>query len=205
MTRFCPSCGTEVDESALFCPSCGQPIVATGEAEPASAPASPQPHASAAQTEAHPRAAASEGTGRPAPAAQPPPSGVPPPSQLNVPVTWPATLSGWLIGVGVAVAALGALIGFFDPFFNPIDVLLLPAFLAIAATVFFAASVPKVPHLALVTMAVALIGFGAGVDRIGFGGAGLGDLLLFLGTAAATIGALVLELGHDQPLGGRGT
>jgi hypothetical protein len=30
----------------------------------------------------------------------------------------------------------------------------------------------------------------------------VGELLLFLGAAAAVIGALLLELGRDQPLGG---
>ena len=51
------------------------------------------------------------------------------------------------------------------------------------------------------TLAIALVGFGAALDRIGFGGAGIGALLLFLGTAAAAIGAILLELGRDEPLG----
>ena len=120
-------------------------------------------------------------------------------------MTWPTTLSGWLIGIGVALAALGLLIGFVDRAFNPIDVLLLPALLIVAATVFFSTTLPKLPHLTLATLAVALVAFGVGLDRIGFGGAGMGELLLFLGAAAAAIGAIVLEVGHDQPLGGRGS
>ena len=48
---------------------------------------------------------------------------------------------------------------------------------------------PAVPHLRLATLSVALIGFGIALDRLGFGGAGIGELLLFLGTAAAGMGA----------------
>jgi hypothetical protein len=231
MTRFCPNCGTEVDESALFCPSCGQPIeplddlpvARTAAAEPVAAAtslpavtaapaadeapavgaaAAPPIGAGQARTEAHPRSPAAEPEHiRQAPAAAPPRAD----RQVNVPVTWPATLSGWLIGIGVVIAALGVLVGFFDRFFNPIDVLLLPALLLVAATVFFSTTVPRIPYLAVGTLAVALVAFGVGLDRIGFGGAGMAELLLFLGAATAAVGGIVLEVGHDQPLGGRGT
>lgn len=241
MTRFCPSCGTEVDRSALFCPSCGralgaadEPSAATDQAPRASsaaaaappapaatpaasaaAPAPPVPpaptprtpeaeldEADAGRTEAHPRAA-------PSPPDEPPPVAAGATAhrdrQMEIPVTWPTTLSGWLIGIGVVLGALGLLIGFVDRAFNPIDVLLLPALLIVAATVFFSATIPRVPHLALAILAIALVAFGIGLDRIGFGGAGMGELLLFLGAAAASIGAIVLAVGHDQPLGGRGS
>ena len=235
MTRYCPTCGTEVDDAALFCPSCGRPIerVAQPAARPepaeeaaapepvaASAPAPPPPPAprpdgddvaraeaaadeeAEARTEQHPRAAppASDERAVTSPAAAPQRD-----RQLDIPVTWPTTLSGWLIGVGVVMAALGVLIGFVDRAFNPIDVLLLPALLVVAATVFFSATLPRFPHLALATLAVSLVAFGIGLDRIGFGGAGMAELLLFLGSATAAVGALVLALGHDQPLGGRGS
>ena len=114
----------------------------------------------------------------------------------------PVTLSGWLIGIGALVAGLGILIGLFDNgFLNVIDLLLLVALIAISAAVFFSASVASVPNLRLATFIVALIGFGVALDRIGFRGAGVAELLLFLGTAAAAIGAIILELGRDQPLG----
>jgi hypothetical protein len=119
-----------------------------------------------------------------------------------VPVTWPVTLSGWLIGGGALVGAIGALIGLFGRTMNPIDILLLLLLLAVAVTVFFSASVPVIPNLRLATLVVALVGFGMGLDRIGFGGVGVGALLLFLGTAAAGIGCILLELGRDEPLGG---
>jgi hypothetical protein len=53
-----------------------------------------------------------------------------------------------------------------------------------------------------VTLVVVLLAFGMAIDRIMFGGAGIGELLFFLGAAAAAIGAILLELGRDQPLGG---
>lgn len=204
MTRFCPNCGTEIDESALFCPSCGQPIEPLPEEEqPAASDAARAD--STARTAAHP-GPVEAGNAAWTPPGAPPPAPEPSPfSQINVPVTMPATLSAWLIGGGAAVAALGALIGLFGGALNLIEVILLLALVGIAVTVFFSDHVPAIPHLRLATLAVVLVAFGVALDRIGFGIAGLGELLLFLGTGAAAIGAMVLELGYDQPLGGRGT
>jgi hypothetical protein len=113
----------------------------------------------------------------------------------------PVTMSAWLIGAGAALAALGVLISLFDGFLNPIELILLIVLVGIAASVFFAASMPAIPQLRLATLVVVLIGFGIALDRLAFGGAGIGELLLFLGTAAAAIGAIILELGRDQPMG----
>jgi hypothetical protein len=143
----------------------------------------------------------------------PPPRSVPaqapvardePPRQpsVNMPVTWPVMLSGWLIGGGAVLAALGTVVGLFGGPINPIDLLLVLLLLGVAVTVFFSGVVPDIPNLRLVTLAVVLVAFGIGLDRIGFGRAGVGELLLFLGAAAAAIGAILLELGRDQPLGG---
>lgn len=227
MSRFCANCGTEVEDSAVFCPTCGQPIDQASDAEMPAAPAwperapveadAPAPVPDAVDDAPQSRfeeptrvepAQPAAGIGAP-PAAQPPPppAVVHPPAarpagpQVNLPFTAPVTLSAWLIGGGAAVAALGVLIGLFGGFLNPIDLVLLLVLIGIAATVFFSASVPAVPHLRLVTLVVVLIGFGMALDRIGLGGAGIGELLLFLGTAAAAIGAIILELGRDQPLG----
>jgi zinc-ribbon domain len=231
MTRYCPNCGTEVDDTAAFCPTCGQPIDQAAEAEIPPAPAWPDPVRSAEPEEAldptpdpvaaddpePPAAAPSDGwveeptrvetSPPPAPAAaQPPPPAEAnarrgPPTQPSLPITWPVTLSAWLIGGGVLLAAVGVIIGMFVQV-NVIDLLLLLLFVAIAATVFFSASVPAIPHLRLATLVVVLIGVGIGIDRIGFGATGAGGLLLFLGVAAAAIGAILLEIGRDQPLGG---
>jgi hypothetical protein len=71
----------------------------------------------------------------------------------------------------------------------------------VAATIFAATALPAIPQLRLATLAVVLIGFGAALDRLGFGAAGVATLLLFLGTAAAAIGAILIELGRDEPIG----
>ncbi|MDQ3688865.1 MAG: zinc-ribbon domain-containing protein [Chloroflexota bacterium] len=236
MTRFCASCGTEVEENAVFCPTCGQPIDEATRAEIPPAPAWPE-HApedtgtrihtdhdsvapeSAGRADEDARADRSEQpmrteerpgrpdrTGVPARHAAVAPehrtAEGPSSGPLNLPVTMPVTLSAWLIGGGAAFAALGVLIGLFVGFLNPVDIVLLLALVAIAVTVFFSANVPHIPNLRLVTLAVVLIGFGMALDRLSLSRAGIGELMLFLGTAAAAIGAILLELGRDQPLGG---
>ena len=42
MVRYCPSCGTEVEDSAVFCPTCGQPIDQAAETEMPAAPTWPE-------------------------------------------------------------------------------------------------------------------------------------------------------------------
>lgn len=144
----------------------------------------------------------------PAPAAAPPRASGPSPSRLparpavDLPLTMPVTVSGWLIGGGAALAAIGALIALFDGIGSAIDVLMLIGLLGVAASVFLSDRLPHVPQLRLITLAIVLVAFGVALDRLGFGRAGAGELLLFLGTAAAAIGAIVLETGRDQPLGG---
>ena len=241
MSRFCPNCGTEVDDNAVFCPTCGQPIDQAAETEMPAAPAWPEPSqpadpapaegdsapprapvdrqpswsAAAAPPQtwddeappppAQPREEMTRVEAQPAAAPSPPPPAAPRAPAgpaIDLPLTMPVTLSGWLIGLGALLAAVGIVIGLFDGVLNPIELILLLALIAIAATVFFSASLPNVPNLRLATLSVALIGFGIALDRLGFGGAGVGELLLFLGAAMAAIGAIILELGRDQPLGG---
>ena len=211
--RFCPNCGTEVDESAAFCPTCGQAIDQAAETAMPAAPAWPEPAASppADQPEARTAAPAAVDPAatqerQPVPTQAPPPATPPPPAEatgptVDVPVTMPVTLSAWLIGVGALLGALGVVIGLFDGPLNLIELLLLLALIGVAVAVFFADAVAGVPNLRLATLVVSVIGFGIALDRLGIGGAGVGELLLFLGTAMAAIGAIILELGRDQPLG----
>jgi hypothetical protein len=250
MARYCASCGTEVDDTAVFCPTCGQPIEDADEVDIPPAPIrrlgtmagglglevagrgvrpcrrrgderdparareegeedhdeEPSPDAPT-RIEARP---APIGTATPADRPRPPAreeraedrqtgGGLP---SIDLPITMPVTLSGWLVGIGSVLAVIGLVVILVVGVLNVIDLLLLLALLAVAATVFFAAHLPGVPHLRLLTLVVALIAFGVALDRVGFRGGGVGELLLFLGTAAAAIGAIILELGHDQPLGG---
>lgn len=124
-------------------------------------------------------------------------------SRVDLPFTMPVTLSGWLIGGGTLLAALGVIIILIATALNAIDLLLLVALLGVAATVFLSARMPAIPNLRLISLVVALIAFGVALDRVGFRGGGAGELLLFMGAAAAAIGAVILELGQDQPLGGQ--
>jgi hypothetical protein len=204
--RFCPNCGTEVDDTAAFCPTCGQAIEQAAETEMPAAPAWPAPSAPSpappgrgelaepARTEHRPQV--------PPPAATPPP---PPPAStdpsVSVPVTMPVTLAGWLIGVGALIGAVGVLIALFDGPLDLVEFILLLGLIAIGAAVFFSASLASFPNLRVATLVVSLIGFGIALDRLGLGSAGAGELLLFLGTAAAAMGAIIVELGRDQPLG----
>lgn len=217
MSRFCVNCGTEVDEDAVFCPTCGQPIDQDAEPEMAPAPAWPDPRPAAAaaddsdatRVEPLPRSETA-----PVPDPQPPASAPAPAAEVpsdreepaspgpDLPLTMPVTMSGWLIGGGSALAALGALFALFDGLGSAIDIILLVVLLAVAASVFLVDRLPHIPQLRLATMAIVLVAFGVALDRLGFGRAGAGELLLFLGTAAASIGTILLETGRDQPLGG---
>jgi hypothetical protein len=213
--RYCPNCGTEVDETAVFCPTCGQPIDQAAETDMPAAPAWPDasvtpdaPPQEASRADAPPPTGAEPDLTEHRPQSQPPAAPPPPPGaasagpSIDVPLTMPVTLSGWLIGVGALVGGLGIVIGIIDGgFLNVIDLVLLLALIAISVAIFFSASLASFPNLRLATLVVALIGFGVALDRIGFTGAGVGELLVFLGTAAAAMGAILLELGRDQPLG----
>lgn len=191
------------DSADVAAPSAGPAIAASRSYRDEPARDAPPVERPAARTEAQPVSPA------PPPSAPPPgasgterPSGRASGPAASVPFTAPVTLSAWLIGVGAALGALGAIIGLFDSTGAAIDLLAFVALLGVAITVFFTTALPAIPHLRFITLVVVLVTFGIGLDRLGAGGAGAGDLLLFLGAAAAMIGAVLLELGHDQPLGG---
>jgi zinc-ribbon domain len=224
MARFCPNCGTEVDDNASFCPTCGQPLD-----EPLTAPEAPRPSGGWVEPgeptipaqQPPPVAYADEPT-RAAPRVEPPPgpTAAPPPRaaerrttvpstpRLNLPITWPVTLSGWLIGAGALLGALAMFLpwfssgfvafGGFDSFVNIVLLILL---LAVAAWVFLSTVMPQFRHQRLAILAVLLVGLGVALDRLGLGGFGIGVVLFFIAMAGAVIGAVVLELGMDRPVG----
>jgi zinc-ribbon domain len=207
--RYCPNCGTEVDDTAAFCPTCGQAIDQAAETAMPAAPAWPEP---AAPPRPHEPAAAparswesvpDSGPTGARPQAPPPPPGADASAgpSVNMPVTMPVTLSGWLIGGGALLAGIGVLIELLDGPLSVIQLILLIALIGIAVATFFPGVAAGFEYLRLASLAVALVGFGVALDRLGTGGAGVGELLLFLGTAGAAIGAILLEMGRDQPLG----
>jgi hypothetical protein len=154
-------------------------------AEPVAASAPPPPPPSAAATPPPPpRATAQE------PGAQP----VPVTSRSDIPITWPTTIAGWLIGAGSLLGAifLIASLG------NVVSLLLFVALLGIAATVFAADRMPEIPHLRLLVLVTTMIGLGVGLARAGFTVAGA-DTLFLLAMLAAGGGALLIELDRDRP------
>lgn len=181
----------------------------SGEPPPvydAPAVSEPQAAADAARSELPPPQRAAP------PPAGPPPGGVHPSlpgerssaPQVELPITWPVTLSGWLIGGGAFAAAIGFIADLFafGGAGNAVSVIFVLLMLGIAATVFISASMPAIPHLRLATLCVVFVAVGVAVDRLGFNVAGFGTVLVLLGAGAAAAGAVILELGRDQPMAG---
>lgn len=134
----------------------------------------------------------------PPPAAQAPPAGdpaaTPTRSMPDLPITWPTTMAGWLIGAGSLLGAifLIASLG------NVISLLLFLALLGIAATIFLSDRVPEIPRLRLAVLVITMIGLGVALARAGFTVRGL-DTLFLLAMIAAAGGALLIELERDRP------
>jgi hypothetical protein len=233
---FCPNCGTEVEEEASFCPSCGRPLPRERAADEADASPEAVQESWADVEERPPRAedrptAAWQAAARPR-ADEP---GSPPPEVagrpetvraagpqrargIDVPFTWPLTLSAWLIGVGAAVAVVALLLpwsnvlidiglgdqtSYFDSWglaWWP-NVILLVLLLGIAASVFLSTVVPDFAGRPTAILAILLISVGVAVDRLGFGSVAAGSGIFLLATIAAAAGALLARTGHDRPIG----
>ncbi|MEO8510729.1 MAG: zinc ribbon domain-containing protein [Chloroflexota bacterium] len=126
------------------------------------------------------------------------------PTSINLPFTWPVTLSGWLVGGGAFIGGLALFVDF-RLFSNPITIVLLVLLLAVAATVFLARSIPTIAYLQLMVMATVFIGLGVALDRIGFGSVvGIGSAILLLAMIAAATGVVIAETGRDRPWAGPG-
>ena len=161
---------------------------AAHEPQPEPEPAQPEPAAPA------PPPAASA-TPPPPPPAAPVAHSVTPVARSNdIPVTWPTTVAGWLIGAGSLLGAifLIASLG------NVVSLLLFVALLGISATVFAADRIPEIPQLRLLVLVTTMIGLGVGLARAGFTVAGA-DTLFLLAMLAAAGGALLIELDRDRP------
>jgi len=212
--RFCPNCGTEVEADARFCPSCGTTLTGPEpEGEIPAAPAWPpppgpeqepsaegEPEQPTMTMEREPEAASSP----PPPPVEPPPpappvvaAAPPPPPAAGLPFTWPAQLSGWLIGAGSVVGAL-ALIPRLTGAGYLVSMLLFLALLGIAATVFLADHMPAIPQLRLLVLCAVLIGLGVGLARAAFTIQGI-DTIFLVAMLAAAGGALLIELDRDRP------
>jgi hypothetical protein len=189
MMRRCPHCGTEVDADAAFCPSCGRPLSATPLEEPAP-PTWPTQPAKAP----------------PPPASQPTTEA---PAEAGI-VTWPVTLSGWLIGVGVLTAAFAMLLPWLDVAIytrawglaSGVNIIFFVILVGVAVSIFLSSSVPHIAAERLVILAVALIGVGIGLDRLGLPNGAFGVPLFFLAMLATAVGVLLVELNADRPLRG---
>ncbi len=147
----------------------------------------------------------------PPPPAPPTPAGGPGPHQgaspsprpaVVLPVTWPVTLSGWLIGAGSLAAAVTLVVRLG----NPLNLLIFVALLAIAASVFLVDRVPSIPNQRMAILVVLMVSLGVALERAAFRIQGVESIFLIAMIVAAG-GALLLELGRDRPvppLGGAG-
>lgn len=213
--RFCPSCGTtlalegEEEQQANVLPPA--PTWPADGAEPTSeSPASEEPTLTDGPTpealsEPEPVVEAPAEPSAPPPSPPPPPTSSLPARRVahsvapvarssEIPITWPTTVAGWLIGSGSLLGAifLIATLG------NVVSLLLFVALLGIATTVFAADRIPEIPRLRLLVLATTMIGLGVGLARAGFTVNGL-DTLFLLAMLAAAGGMVLIELDRDRP------
>jgi len=192
--RYCPNCGTGVDDDARFCPVCGQPI------DPPEAPISAAPTSTdeAADAAGEPEAAAEPEPPAEVPAPPPAePAVASPPADRggDLPFSVPTMLSGWLIGGGSLLAAIGLA----PSLGRALSVMLFVALLWLAASVFLPDRLPDLPRERLVVLAVAFIGLGMALDRTGFDPRGW-ETTFLIGMLAVAGGALLVELDRDRPI-----
>ena len=203
-----------MDGEARFCPTCGTVLGEDAEpAEPAELPPAPawpdreappepelEPEEPEKQLTLEPdepvEAAPDSAPPEPEPEPAPPPATAPTQAPgMDLPITWPTTLSGWLIGVGSVLGALALLVSLSDG----VSLLLFVALGGVAATVFLADRLPEIPRLRLLTLSISLVGLGIAFERAGFGARGA-DSILLVAMIAAAGGALLVELDRDRPL-----
>ena len=211
--RFCPSCGTTLalegeDEPGAEAQLPPAPAWPATEAPPAEARASGEPTLTDAPVPEPepPRGEVTQGETAAGAAAPPPASAsAPPPAQTvapvapvnrssEIPVTWPSTVAGWLIGAGSLLGAIFLIASLA----NIVSLILFVALVGVAATVFVADRLPDIPNLRLLVLVTTMIGLGVGLARAGFTVNGV-DTLFLLAMLAAGGGALLIELDRDRP------
>ena len=220
--RFCPTCGTILSNEPDAADVAGQlpaapawpaanPEATISPVEPPTMTDAPAPWAAAAgdQPAESPSLAESPPVAAESPPAEPPPNSAPPPPaaatpqpraapSAELPITWPTTLSGWLIGAGSLLGAI-FLIPRLGSAGYVVSLLLFLALLGIAATVFLADRVPEIPRLRLAVLMTTSIGLGVALSRAAFSIAGV-DTLFLVAMLAAAGGALLIELDRDRPM-----
>ena len=183
-----PPAPPRAEETMAIPPAPAWPPPEPAEPEPRREPAASPPPATPAAEAAPPN-----------PTAGPASSSGP---AADLPITWPVTLSGWLIGAGSLAAAVTLLVRLG----NPINLLIFVGLLAIVASVFLADRVPTIPHQRLAILLVLTVSLGVALERAAFRIQGVESIFLIAMIVAAG-GALLLELGRDRPvppLGGAG-
>ena len=99
------------------------------------------------------------------PRRHPSPQSVAPNSRYSdVPITWPTTVAGWLIGAGSLLGAIFLIANLG----NVVSLLLFVALLGVAASVFVADHMPDIPQLSLLVLVTTMIGLGVALARAGF-------------------------------------
>jgi hypothetical protein len=122
----------------------------------------------------------------------------------------PATLSGWLVGIGALVAAVAVFLpwiagGSYTSAWglaSGVNIVMFVVLLAVLAIVFLPHLVPQIPHRDLVFVAIGMVGIGIGLDRFGLPLTGVGATVFLIGALSLAVGALLAELHLDRHLGG---
>jgi hypothetical protein len=226
--RFCPSCGTEVDEDARFCPTCGRTLEMeiaepAAEAETAAIPAAPswpppepepepepEPQLAPPPPEAEselvpapePQAPAEPEAAQPdasAPPPPPPPAGMAPGAAPGPQPDLPFTLPTTLSGWLIGGGSFLAALSLLPRLGHILDLLLFLALLAVSASVFLADRVPRVDRQRMLVLVVLMIGLGVGLERAGFAWRGTHTIFLVAMLFAAG-GALLIEFDRDRPV-----
>jgi zinc-ribbon domain len=216
--RFCPSCGTTLaleDGPAAGADAPLPPAPAWPADDVAAVPEPPAADeptltvAPPAQPAAEPAAEPEPADVAPPEASAPPPASPQPPAAAaapvaksaarnsrysDVPITWPGTVAGWLIGAGSLLGAIFLI----SNLGNVVSLLLFVALLGVAASVFVADHMPEIPRLRVLVLVTTMIGLGVALARAGFTVAGV-DTLFLLAMLAAGGGALLIEFDRDRP------